>query len=118
MEERIIMKSLTQLAKEVHDAMSQPHQLADIYIYCSAEFAYYSDKMKEVKIQKPEVWLKIKESGEEKDISDKKADMLFAQTEIGKLEIEYTYTLRGLEKIMSSIKQSSYLNNQEIRNLS
>lgn len=111
------MKTLTTLSKEVHDAMSNPRELAKIYLYCSAEYAYYSDILKEIKINKAEKWLQIKESGDEKDISDKKADMLFAQTEDGKKEIEYTYDLKALEKIMGAIKQSAYLNKEEARNI-
>lgn len=111
------MKTLTQISKEVHDAMNNPSELSKIYLYCSAEFAYYSDILKEIKINKADRWLQIKESGDEKDISDKKADMLFAQTDEGKKEIEYTYTLRGLEKIMNAIKQSAYLNKEESKNL-
>jgi hypothetical protein len=111
------MKTLTQLSKEVHDAMNQPAELAKIYLYCAAEFGYYSDILKDIKIKKAEKWLQIKESGDEKDISDKKADMLFAQTDDGKKEIELTYNLKALEKFMGAIKQSAYLNKEEAKNL-
>jgi hypothetical protein len=110
------MKTLTCLAKEIHDNMSNPHKLAKIYLYCSAEFAYYSDEIKNIKIKKNEEWIRIKESGDNKDISDKKTDMLYGMTIEGKKEIEYSYLLKGLEKMMSAIKQSAYLNNIEIKN--
>lgn len=110
------MKNLTQLAQEVHMNMSNPHELSKIHNECAAMYSYYSDKLKDIKIRKPSKWLQIKESGDDKDISDRKADMLFSMTEDGKNEIEYSYTLKALEKIMSSIKHSTAINTQESRN--
>lgn len=110
------MKTLTELSIEVHSNMSNPYELAKIHNECAAMYSYYSDKLKDIKIRKPSVWLKIKESGEEKDISDKKADQLWSMTEDGKREIEFSYALKALEKIMSSIKHSTTINTNEARN--
>lgn len=110
------MKTLTELSKAVYDAMNQPAELSKLYIEISAMYSFYSDQMKEIQILKPKEWLDIKESGDEKDISDSKADKLYALRDNGKKEIELRYTLKALEKLMGAIKLSSYLNNQEFKN--
>lgn len=108
--------TLTDIAKDVHDNMSVPEELANIDIEIASLYAFFSDEMKDLQIRKSKEWLQIKESGDEKDISDAKADRLYAQRPDGVREIELKYTLRALEKLMGAIKNCSFLNRQESKN--
>lgn len=112
------MKTLTKLAKEVHQNMSNPRGLGNIYMELGAMYAYYSDQLKPIKIMKPKVWLSIKRSGGDKFLSDKMTEMEWRTTPEGMKEQEIKYMLDGIIKLSDSIKQAAYLNHQEIKSLS
>lgn len=109
------MKTLTELSEEMQLNASNPGRLAQLHNVCAAMYSFYSDALKVIKMRKPAAWLNIKESAE-KDISDKKADQLYAMTEDGQNEIDLSYNLKALEKMMSSIKHSTAINTTEARN--
>lgn len=110
------MKTLTVLSKEVHDNMNNPRKLGEIYMYLGAMYAYYSDQLKPIKVMKSAEWLKIKNSGGERLLSDRMTEMTWRTTPRGMREQELKYVLDGIANLQDAIKQAAYLNHQEIKN--
>ena len=112
------MRTLTQISRDVYKNRQNPRQLGNLFMELGAMYGYYSDEMKLVKIQKPAIWIGIKESNLKSDgklLSDKMTEMKWRMTPEGVKEQEYKYILDGISKMSDSIKQAAYLNHQELQ---
>ena len=113
------MKSIKLLAKEVKDNMSNPRELGKILMYLSSMYAWYSEQLRPIKVQKAEAWLKIKKSSmasNGKLLSDRMTEMEWRTTPAGQLEQDLKYKLDGLSKLSEAIRQAGFLINQEVKN--
>ena len=112
------MRTLTQMSTQVYKNQSNPRELGNLYMELGAMYAFYSEKIKGIKVIKPAIWIGIKTSDGDKYLSDKFTEMKWRSTQEGMTEQNYKYELDGINKLMDSIKQAAYLNHQEIKNLS
>lgn len=111
-------RSLKAIAADVYDNRNLPHALGDLYMELGSLYAYYSEQLKPIKVEKATSWVKLKKSGGEKLLSDRYTEMLWRTTPPGKREQDLKYLLTGIDKLTDSIKQAGYLNQQEIKNQS
>lgn len=122
--------TLSELQQKVYDARGLPNELADLHIQLACIFSKHSEEMMEIQLKKAEFW-QIKdyqrevdremnavwEAKREKPLSDKQVEMMWLQTKEGKKEIKLKYTLKSLEKLMSSVKSALVNATIEARNI-
>jgi hypothetical protein len=99
------IKAVDQYEELMNQYIGNPTMLAKLNIRIAGAASYYLGQLEPILAQKPEVWIRIKESGETKDISDKKAEMLWQMTEIGKLERSYSTNLKRLDIMQKAISK-------------
>jgi len=115
------MKTLKEYSKLIKDNIAIPTKLADILEEIAADYAFYAEEMEEVQLKKPAIWTKIKKEkdGKERDkyLSDALTEQCWRLTELGQKELALKYKLKGLEKLIASIKTALYVKNQEAHNI-
>jgi hypothetical protein len=102
----------TDIATRIEDAKDSPHELANLRVLLSAEFARISEQWKHVQRLKPHVWLEMRK--EQK--SDTSTDRMFAATDLGISEMELKTDLKTYEKLMSAVKARLDVHFAEARN--
>ncbi len=135
-------KSISELAKDVYNARTNPGMLSDVHITLATIFANMNEQMMETQLEKADFWRikdhefdmkvneKIGEDGisivfiqgnppvkRDKPLSDTAVEMMWLQTEAGKKEIKLKYTLRSLEKLMQACKSSMVNSAIEAKNI-
>lgn len=115
-------KSISELAKDVYNARTNPGMLSDVHITLATIYANMNEQMMETQLEKADFWVvknseKVRAIGEdgshvetwkirEKPLSDTAVEMMWLQTEAGRREIKLKYTLKSLEKLMQACKSS------------
>lgn len=111
------MKTLSQYSEEVKKNIHSPGYLAELAEEMSADYAFYSEEMMKIQLIKPLIWTKIKKEKDnverEKYLSDNLTEQCWRLQYEGKKEIELKYKMKGLEKMINSIKTATYIKNQE-----
>lgn len=79
-----------------------PNKLATWRLQLSGEYAFIAQRLAEVQMAKPDIWLAIRER--DGITSDAQADREWERTEQGKNERAYKTQLKYLEKIMSALR--------------
>lgn len=125
-------KSISELAKDVYNARTNPGMLSDVHITLATIYANMNEQMMETQLEKADFWqvkdFEQDETGKldeyegcltkrEKPLSDTAVEMLWLQTEAGKKEIKLKYTLRSLEKLMQAAKSSMINSTIEAKNI-
>ena len=109
------LKTLKQYVADIEANKENPGALSQLAVELSADYMFCADAIIPIKLKKATEWTNIKRS-EEKPLSDKLTDMLWAQTLEGQDEIRLKYRMKSLEKALSSIKSHIYIKNQESHN--
>jgi len=109
------VRELTKIAAEVYDNRDNPGVLADLFMELGAQYSYYSEQLRPIKVAKPTEWINIKNSNGDKLLSDKYTEMKWRTTPDGQTEQDIKYKLQGIDKLCDSIKQAGYLNQQELK---
>lgn len=111
------MKTLEQYSKLIKDNIQNPVILAELGEEISADYAYYCDQIKDIKLKKPKIWTDIKrlKDGKEREkyLSDKLTEECWRTLPEGQKEIELKYKLKGLEKMASAVKSHLIILNRE-----
>lgn len=114
------MKTLKQYSQAIKSNLQIPAKLAELLEEAAADYAFYAEEMENVQLKKPLVWTKIKKEKDgferEKYLSDALTEQCWRMTEWGQKELALKYKLKGLEKIISSIKTALYVKDQEAHN--
>lgn len=97
----------------------QPHQLSSLLLIMSADYGEAMQDRIEMETKKAEFWIEHKDIGAEKPVSDKTLEQLFLMevTGVGKRLNNCHLYLKGLEKLMSSVKTHLRTLETEVRNL-
>lgn len=82
-----------------------PDVLAHWRTRISAEWVFYAGEMEKIEKAKPKIWMEIRTRTNVK--SDSQADRIFGMTEMGQNEIGLKWRLKGLEKLISSLRQEA-----------
>jgi hypothetical protein len=108
---------LQEYARKIKENIESPGHLADIAVEMSADYARLSDEMMKIQLKKPIIWTKIKKEKDEiereKYLSDNLTEQCWRTLPQGQEEIKLKYQLKGLEKMINSIKTATYIKNQE-----
>ena len=106
--------TLTEYAQKIRDNKNNPHYLADLNLDIAADYAFISDIMKNLQLEKAVFENNTKFAGE-KSLSDSAVESKWRITEGGKKEVHLKYEMKGMEKLMNAIKTSSVVNAIEAR---
>lgn len=79
-----------------------PGELSEIRLWLAGRYAYQNGQLTQILIRKPELWNKIRYSGEVK--SDTAAERFWSATDDGKKETELRHELKSIEKLLSATK--------------
>lgn len=109
------MRTLQEYHKLIKENIGNPGALADIGVEASADFSYYSEIKMNLELEKAE-FIVSKKYEKEKAESDAYCQKLWETTKNGKEELKIKFYMKALEKIIVSIKTSTYVNNVEARN--
>ena len=90
-----------------------PQEVIKFREYLSAEFFYLGMELAMILIKKAEIWKEVRK----KVKSDKKADIEYELTEYGKKEIALKMKLKGMEKMLSSLRTTFEAQQGEAMNL-
>ena len=113
------MKSLAHYSKKMIEYQEQPHELSALLLVMSADYGQAMQERIEMETKRAEFWIENKHIEDEKPVSDKTLEQLFLMEASGtgkKLNNCHLY-LKGLEKLMSSIKTHLRTLEIEVRNL-
>lgn len=120
------MKTLSEYSKLIDENKSNPGVLSVLETEIAADYGYLSEVLINIKKVKPDIWVKIKigkmnknEKGEweGKPRSDELTKQLWRKDyKEGKMEMEIQYTMKALEKYMTSIQSYLYIRNREAKN--
>lgn len=110
------MKTLEQLAKLMQDNTGNPHELSKLHMEIAGDYMSLSSLLIPIQETKPQKWIAIKKSGDDKMLSDKLTEMSWRITDEGKLEHSIELKMKALEKAMASLKNNQFVLNQEARN--
>lgn len=94
--------------------VASPGRLSEINVGLATYYTKLADQLQDILVFKTDYWLDIRKREEVK--SDKMADRLWDSTDQGKSEIRIRYTLKGIEKLMSTIKAMLRTKETESRN--
>jgi len=109
-------KTINEIIKEIKNQVElAPRQLANYRSIITAEYAFQSERLKDILKKKPAIWMEIR--GKEGVKSDTAAERLWGMTELGQQEIELKYRLKYLEKLSSSLRQQLEVMDSEARGM-
>lgn len=86
---------------------STPHEAAEEKVRMAANYSFKAEEMKHLQLHRAKNWVAVRA----KCKSDKQADQAWNQTESGLREIELSWEMKALDKMISAA--SSYLRNAE-----
>ena len=104
---------LQELLDEIPQA--SPGRLSEINVALASYYEKLSEELADILIFKTDYWLELRRS--EGVNSDKMTDRLWDATDNGKKEIKLRYTLKGVEKVMSTIKTMLRTKENEAHNI-
>lgn len=107
------LRSLEEYARLMAEYKGNPYLQSVLKVEISAAYSYYTGLLEPIEAVKPMKWIAIKESGDEKDISDKKTEMLWRSTEEGRKEYEYKMKLKAFDKMLSAINSNLFMLRKE-----
>lgn len=103
---------LQELLDEIPSA--SPGRLSEINVALASYYEKLSEQLADILVFKTDYWLELRRGEDVK--SDKMTDRLWDSTDKGKSEIKLRYTLKGVEKVMSTIKTMLRTKENESRN--
>lgn len=97
------MKTLKELAESVQKNAHNPHMLAELGVEIAASYAYFTDEMKQLQLEKAVFITNIKFE-DEKPKSDSYCEAKWLTEDQGKKEIALKYQIRAYDRLLSSIQ--------------
>lgn len=110
------MKKLSHYAEEIQKRAAFPHELADLLITMSVDFAQANNNKIHYSIVKADYFMKNKGLENEKPLSDKAVESKFLTTEEGKQYKNNEIYIKALTSLMSNIKSALRNLENEARN--
>ena len=98
------MKTLKQFAESLNQLGGNPNGLANLDREIAAKYAYLSERMKDIQLEKAIFW-NMKFAGD-KPLSDTHIETKWIQEEKGKEELKLKYEFKSLDKLSTAIKNS------------
>jgi hypothetical protein len=77
-----------------------PRNIAERRLDLSAEYSRYSDLLEKILMDKPRIWMEMREQLK----SDKQADRAWEGSELGLAETKYRLRLKAIEKKLSAAR--------------
>ncbi|MEW6126712.1 MAG: hypothetical protein AB1757_06715 [Acidobacteriota bacterium] len=108
--------SINEITERLKSESIPPSELGDILMQLAGWYAFYSNKMKKVQLQKAERWLAIKKQGQPKEYSDTRTDMEWETTPLGKQEIALKWELKRIEIMLTGVRSRLYSDQVEAKN--
>ena len=93
--------------------MTTPHEYAERRVEITGEYSRASEQLETILIQKPELWLKIRDRVK----SDAQADKEWERTPMGVEEMVLRGRMKRYEKQLSSLRTMLEVLSQEARNI-
>lgn len=90
-----------------------PHDYADIRVILSGKYSRTSAQLEEVLMQKPEVWMKMRENNK----SDTSTDREFQASEIGKIETKCRLRMKRIDKMTGACSSALRVAENELKNI-
>jgi len=109
-------KTLEDYYLEAKNCIGKPHMLAELNVLASADFARYSEMFAEYEIKKAKFLDIIKTAGA-KPLSDTACENKWLIEEDGQKWIYLKFYLKGLGSLMKAINTSTFVANQEAKNI-
>lgn len=112
------MKPLSHYSKKMIEYKEQPHELSALLLVMASDYGAAMQDRIEMETKKAEFWIERKDIGAEKPVSDKTLEMLFLMeaSGVGKTLNRCILYLKGLEKLMSSVRTHLRILETEARN--
>lgn len=97
---------------KIQDVNTPPGELASIKGWLCGEYAFISSQLQDIITHKPIKWREIRNQVK----SDKQADELWNETDIGRDEVGYKMQLKVIEKLMSGVNTMLRVKEGEAKN--
>ena len=92
--------TLPEIALESQAEGLSPTQLSEMRLWLAGHYAYLTDKLSQILMQKPAIWNELRKGVK----SDTACERIWQQTKDGLLETSLRLKLKSIEKLMSGIK--------------
>lgn len=108
-------KPLSYYSKKIQEYKELPHFLSELLLEMSTDYGMVTQKKIESEIKKAQFWMKHKDLGSEKPVSDKMLEAMYLLVDGGESNRIKLY-LKALEKLMSCIRSHLRVLEAESRN--